>query len=80
MIVPHSPVYAGMLEPGVKRIRIIARDYGIKNGLLTVETRGTLVQYALQQLRIDDKVLPGKPSAQQIIISNFEDIQPWLFN
>lgn len=58
---------------------VIARDYGMKNGLLKVETRGALVQYVLQQLRIDDKVLQGKPSAQQIIISNFKDIQPWLF-
>ena len=58
---------------------VIARDYGMKNGLLKIETRGTLVQYALQQLRIDDKVLQGKPSAQQIIISNFKDIEPWLF-
>lgn len=59
---------------------VIARDYGMKNGLLKVEARGALVQYALQQLRIDDKVLQGKPSAQQIIISNFKDIQPWLFD
>lgn len=59
---------------------VIARDYGMKNGLLKVESRGALVQYALQQLRIDDKVLQGKPSAQQIIISNYKDIQPWLFS
>ena len=43
---------------------VIARDYGMKNGLLRIETRCALMQYALQQLRIDDKVLQGKPSAQ----------------
>jgi predicted DNA-binding transcriptional regulator YafY len=59
---------------------VIARDYAMKNGLLKIETRGALLQYALQQLGIDENVLQGKPSSQQIIISNFQDVQPWLFN
>ncbi|MDG2078551.1 MAG: WYL domain-containing protein [Pseudomonadales bacterium] len=58
---------------------VIARDYGMTNGVLKIATRGSLVQYALQQLHVDDKLLQGKPSAQQIIISNYSDIQMWLF-
>jgi predicted DNA-binding transcriptional regulator YafY len=58
---------------------VIARDYGMTNGVLKIATRGSLVQYALQQLHVDDKLLQGKPSAQQIIISNYSDIQTWLF-
>lgn len=59
---------------------VIARDYGMKNGVLSIKTRGVLVHYALKQLQIDDKVLQGKPSAQQIIISNYKEIQEWLFS
>jgi predicted DNA-binding transcriptional regulator YafY len=60
--------------------QVIARDYGMKNNVLAIKTRGPLVQYALQQLQIDDKVLRGKPSAQQIMISNYKEIQAWLFD
>ncbi len=59
---------------------VIARDYGMKNGVLKIPTRGSLVHYALKQLQIDDKVLQGKPSAQQVVISNFDAIKPWLFD
>lgn len=59
---------------------VIARDYGMSHGLLKIPTRGCLVHYALKQLQIDDKVLQGKPSAQQIIISNYNDIKNWLFD
>lgn len=60
--------------------RVIARDYGMKNNVLSIRTRGALVHYALQQLQIDDKVLQGKPSAQQIVISNYNEIRQWLFD
>lgn len=58
---------------------VVAKDYGMKNNVLAIKTRGPLVHYALQQLQIDDKVLRGKPSAQQIMISNYKEIEPWLF-
>lgn len=58
---------------------VVAQDYGMKNNVLAIKTRGSLVHYALQQLQIDDKVLRGKPSAQQIMISNYKEIEPWLF-
>ncbi|NNC55197.1 MAG: WYL domain-containing protein, partial [Pseudomonadales bacterium] len=59
---------------------VVARDYGMQNNVLGIETRAALVHYALMQLQIDDKVLQGKPSAQQIVISNYREIEPWLFH
>lgn len=59
--------------------KIIAEDYGMTRSVLAIKTRGPLVQYVMQQLQIDAKVLQGKPSAQQIIVDNLDDIQAWLF-
>lgn len=59
--------------------KVIAHDYGMKNNVLSIKTRGPLVQYALKQFYIDDKVIQGKPSAQQIVISNYSEIEKWLF-
>ena len=59
--------------------RIIAEDYGMKRGVLAIRTRGPLVQYMMQLLQIDTRVLQGKASAQQIIVDNLEDVQAWLF-
>ena len=78
----NTPV-TNKLKPDTRLSReqkaVIARDYGMTNGVLKIATRGSLVQYALQQLHVDDKLLQGKPSAQQIIISNYSEIQTWLF-
>lgn len=66
------------LKPDQKRV--IAEDFGMTRGLLSIETRGPLVQYMLNRLQISPEVTQGKPSAQQIILANLEDIQPWLFS
>jgi hypothetical protein len=52
----------------------------MENGALRVETRGPLVQYLLQLLRIDTKILDGNPSAQQIVVQNREEVRPWVFD
>ncbi len=58
---------------------VVEVDYGMENGALSITTRGKLVPYALKLLQID----PGKelqaPMAQQIVVANREDIEPWLF-
>lgn len=59
--------------------KIIAEDYGMERGTLRITTRGPLLQYALNQLQLDPHVLTGKPSAQQIVIDNFDAIKSWLF-
>ena len=69
---------------------VVAIDYGMQLNVnsdyyLPVTTRGALVQYALQSLRIDTMVLNKtikaqiKPEAQQITIENFEEVQRYLF-
>ena len=65
------------LDPAQKKI--IAEDYGMNRSVLAIKTRGPLVQYMMQLLQIDTRVLQGKPSAQQIIVDNLDEIQPWLF-
>jgi predicted DNA-binding transcriptional regulator YafY len=59
---------------------VIAHDYGMIDGVLEVETRGALVQYALQALRIDTSIVQLKPEAQQITVENFDALQSYLFH
>lgn len=59
--------------------KVIAEDYAMTRSVLTLRTRGPLVQYLMQQLQIDSKILQGKPGAQQIIVDNLDDVSPWLF-
>jgi len=58
---------------------IIASDYGMKDGQLCIETRAALVSYVLQSLNIDLNKLEAKAVAQQIIISNFAEIEGYLY-
>lgn len=60
--------------------KVVAQDYGMTRGKLIIKTRGALVQYALQLLRIDTHSVSAKAEAQQIVIDNMAEIQPWLFN
>ena len=45
---------------------VIAHDYGMVDGVLEVETRGALVQYALQALRIDTSIVQLKPEPSRL--------------
>ena len=58
---------------------VVAQDYGMKKNVLEIETRGALVQYALQALRIDTSIVQMKPEAQQIMVENLESLQTHLF-
>ena len=58
---------------------IIARDYGMLNGTLKIDTRAALASYYLQYLRINHNELSKIPEAQQLILDNFEQIKHWLF-
>ncbi len=57
---------------------LIARDYGMVRQQLKIETRGALVSYLLQQLRVDLPAGHRSPEAQQIVISNMEGVQRWV--
>lgn len=59
--------------------QVIAEEYGMKRSQLVISTRGPLVQYTLQQLQIDPKMLDGRATAQQLIVANLEEIREWFF-
>lgn len=59
--------------------KVVAEDWGMTRNKLDVRVRGSLVQYALQALHIDVNTIQAKPEAQQIVISNLDEVKPWLF-
>ncbi|QEY63777.1 WYL domain-containing protein [Metapseudomonas lalkuanensis] len=59
---------------------IIEADYGMLDGRLIIETRGALVQYVLQRYQIDPTKVHAKATAQQIVVTNLEELQPWLYH
>lgn len=58
----------------------LAHDYGMQNGQLQLNTRAALANYLLQEMQINIKMLDGNPAAQQLILTNIDDIKPWLFS
>lgn len=58
---------------------IIEADYGMQDGQLAIETRGPLVQYVLQRYQIDPTKVHAKAIAQQIVVSNLDDLKIWLY-
>jgi len=58
---------------------IIAADYGMNKRELSISTRASLVEYALQALNVDPRKIEAKPEAQQIVVKNLADIEQWLF-
>ncbi len=59
---------------------IIETDYGMREGQLVIETRGALVQYVLQRYQIDPTKVHAKATAQQIVVANLDELQPWLYH
>lgn len=58
--------------------KVIAHDYGMEKGTLTIPTNAALVRYVLDAYNIDINVLNSTPKGQQIILGNFEDLRPYL--
>ena len=59
--------------------KVVAEDWGMTRNKLDITVRGSLVQYALQALHIDANMVQAKAEAQQIVISNLDEVKPWLF-
>ncbi|WP_137819598.1 YafY family protein [Pseudomonas sp. 2FG] len=59
---------------------IIESDYGMQEGQLRIQTRGALVQYVLQRYQIDPTKVHAKATAQQIVVANLDQLQPWLYH
>lgn len=63
----------------VAQQQIIAHDYGMTNQQLKLSTKAPLVGYMLQAFNIDHRKLEISPTAQQIVIGNYEEIKKFLF-
>ncbi len=59
---------------------VIAQDYGMEDNCLLLKSRGAMVEYLLQFLRINSKQLHNDPKAQQVIIENKHELHEWLFD
>lgn len=64
----------------VQQKEIIERDYGMEGGLLSLLTRGALVQYTLDEWQIKTKMLDANPQAQQLVCVNYSTLKPWLYD
>ncbi len=51
----------------------------MEEGRLILKTRAPLVKYLLQAFNIDPLKQEMQPEAQQIVIENFKEIEPFLF-
>jgi predicted DNA-binding transcriptional regulator YafY len=58
---------------------VVEADYGMENGALEVRSRARLVSYVLRLLHIDPNEVKEDPTAQQIVLENRDELQPWLF-
>ena len=66
------------LTPAQKAI--IEADYGMQNGQLLIPTRRALVKYVLQRYQIDPTKMEPRPEAQQIVVKNLAELEPWFYN
>ncbi len=69
-------------DPRLSRAQkaVIAGDYGMTNMQLSIPTRGALVSYVLQQLRVDSSPRERSPEAQQVVIKNRDKVVRWLID
>src|SRR5690554_755581 len=59
--------------------QVLEEDYQMHQSKLHITTRACLVQYLLNEMQINIKVLDGTPEAQQLVLVNKHDIKEWLF-
>lgn len=60
--------------------KLIARDYGMTDESLIIKTRGALVAYVLQNLKIEYEDPTTPPEIQQISLKNRHQVKKWLFD
>jgi predicted DNA-binding transcriptional regulator YafY len=58
---------------------VIAHDYQMQHGQLTLNTRACLAQYLLQEMQINIRDINISPEAQQLVLSNINVVKTWLF-
>lgn len=52
----------------------------MNNMQLSIPTRGALVSYVQQQLRVDSSPRERPPEAQQVVIKNRNEVARWLID
>lgn len=69
-------------DPRLKPLQcaMIERDYGMQQGRFTMTTRAALLNYCLQNLRIERESPDTPPEVQQITLLNREAVAQWLFD
>jgi len=60
--------------------QIVAQDYGMTQNRLLICTRGALVPYLMQLMRVDVNTIAADPRAQQVVIENMDAIKQWMFS
>ncbi len=63
----------------VEKREVLENDYQMQNGQLHITTRACLVQYLIQEMQVNTKILDGTPEAQQLVLVNRDDVKRWLF-
>lgn len=58
---------------------VVEADYGMVDGVLQITTSGKLVPYALKLLHTNPREELDDPMAQQIVVENHQELEPWLF-
>lgn len=58
--------------------KVIARDYGMTRGALSILCRAAMANYIVQLLRLDDHDHRG-PEAQQVVLGNIKEVEKWLW-
>jgi predicted DNA-binding transcriptional regulator YafY len=59
--------------------QIVSQDYGMADKRLLISTRGALVPYLMQLMRVDVNTIAADPRAQQVVIENMDAIKQWMF-
>lgn len=58
--------------------KVIAHDYGMTRNKLIIPCKAALLQYVLKAYGLDPHKQEAKPEAQQVVISNYKTMEPWL--
>ena len=73
----HMNVRSGVLLSGIRRV---GKTTFLRQDLVpALEARGALVMYVLKQLNIDVDHLDPSPTAQQIVLANMAEIEPYIW-
>ncbi|WP_305856486.1 helix-turn-helix transcriptional regulator [Balneatrix alpica] len=72
-------IFAPDSRLAVERQRALEQEYGMQDGKLILSERAALVNYLIKQMGINIKFLELLPEAQQLVLVNKHDIEPWLY-